>query len=50
MHVTRNFISENKLGRGGFGVVYNGKLDDGTIYEVKIMEAPVLSNNGLEEF
>ena len=50
MHVTRNFISENKLGRGGFGVVYNGKLDDGTIIAVKRMEAPVVSNKGLEEF
>ena len=50
MHVTRNFISENKLGRGGFGDVYNGKLDDGTIIAVKRMEAPVVSNKGLEEF
>ena len=50
MNVTRNFISENKLGRGGFGAVYNGKLDDGTIIVVKIMEAPVVSNKGLEEF
>ena len=50
MHVTRNFISENKLGRGGFGVVYNKKLDDGTIIAVKIMEMPVVSNKGLEEF
>ena len=50
MHVTRNFIYENKLGRGGFGVVYNRKLDDGTIIAVKIMEVPVVSNKGLEEF
>ena len=50
MHVTMNFISENKLGRGGFGAVYNGKLDDGTIIAVKRMEAPVVSNMGLEEF
>ena len=47
MHVTGNFISENKLGRGGFGVVYNGKLDDGTIIAVKRMEAPIVSNKGL---
>ena len=44
MHVTRNFISENKLGRGGFGAIYNGKLDDGTIIVVKRMEVPVVSN------
>ena len=50
MHVTKNFISENKLGRGGFGAVYNRKLDDGTIILVKIMEAPVVINKGLEEF
>ena len=50
MHVTRNFISENKLGRGGFGAIYNGKLDDGTIIVVKRMEVPVVSNKGLEEF
>ena len=50
MHVTRNFISEYKLGRGGFAAVYNRKLDDGTIFVVKRMEAPVVSNKGLEEF
>ena len=50
MHVTRILISENKLGRGGFGVVYNGRLDYGTIVAVKRMEALVVSNKGLEEF
>ena len=50
MHVTKNFISENKLGRGGFGAVYNGKLDDGAIIAVKRMEVPVVSNKVLEEF
>ena len=50
MHVTRNFNSENKLGRGGFGAVYNVQLDDGTIIAVKRMKAWVVSNKGLEEF
>ena len=50
MHVTKNFISKNKIGRGGFGAVYNGKLDDGTIIAVKRMEVLVVSNKGLEVF
>ncbi|KAI7992045.1 Receptor protein kinase TMK1 [Camellia lanceoleosa] len=38
-NVTKNFASENELGRGGFGVVYKGELDDGTKIAVKRMEA-----------
>ncbi|XP_031504194.1 receptor protein kinase TMK1-like [Nymphaea colorata] len=48
--VTRNFSPENELGRGGFGVVYKGVLDDGTMIAVKRMEAAVVSNKALDEF
>ncbi|XP_057973818.1 receptor-like kinase TMK3 isoform X2 [Malania oleifera] len=49
-NVTRNFSPENELGRGGFGVVYKGELDDGTKIAVKRMEAGVISNKALDEF
>uniref|UniRef100_A0A6N2KDN9 non-specific serine/threonine protein kinase n=1 Tax=Salix viminalis TaxID=40686 RepID=A0A6N2KDN9_SALVM len=49
-NVTKNFASVNELGRGGFGVVYKGELDDGTKIAVKRMEAGVISSKGLDEF
>ncbi|KAK4772911.1 hypothetical protein SAY87_027930 [Trapa incisa] len=49
-NVTRNFAPENELGRGGFGVVYKGELDDGTKIAVKRMEASAMSNKALDEF
>uniref|UniRef100_A0A5B7B043 non-specific serine/threonine protein kinase n=1 Tax=Davidia involucrata TaxID=16924 RepID=A0A5B7B043_DAVIN len=49
-NVTKNFASENELGRGGFGVVYKGELDDGTKIAVKRMEAGVISRKALDEF
>ncbi|KAL0909757.1 hypothetical protein M5K25_020654 [Dendrobium thyrsiflorum] len=47
---TNNFSSENVVGRGGFGVVYKGELQDGMLIAVKRMEAATLSNKALDEF
>lgn len=49
-NVTKNFSPENELGRGGFGVVYKGELDDGTKIAVKRMESGAISNKALDEF
>ncbi|CAN4089632.1 unnamed protein product [Withania somnifera] len=49
-NVTKNFCPENELGRGGFGVVYKGELDDGTQIAVKRMEAGIVTNKALDEF
>ncbi|KAH6798913.1 hypothetical protein C2S51_035397 [Perilla frutescens var. frutescens] len=49
-NVTNNFSAENEVGRGGFGVVYKGELDDGTEIAVKRMEAGVTSSKALDEF
>ncbi|XAR60183.1 Non-specific serine/threonine protein kinase [Bertholletia excelsa] len=49
-NVTNNFSPENELGRGGFGAVYKGELEDGTKIAVKRMEAGVLSSKVLDEF
>lgn len=49
-NVTKNFAPENELGRGGFGVVYKGELEDGTQIAVKRMEAGAISNKAFDEF
>ncbi|CAH1427286.1 unnamed protein product [Lactuca virosa] len=45
---TKDFASENKLGQGGFGPVYKGKLSDGQ--EVAIKRLSRTSGQGLVEF
>lgn len=49
-NVTNNFSPETELGRGGFGTVYKGQLDDGTTIAVKRMESGIISNKALDEF
>ncbi|ONK71333.1 uncharacterized protein A4U43_C04F7400 [Asparagus officinalis] len=49
-NVTKNFSSDQELGRGGFGVVYKGELHDGTQIAVKRMESGVLSSKAFDEF
>ncbi|KAG8387442.1 hypothetical protein BUALT_Bualt02G0021800 [Buddleja alternifolia] len=47
---TNGFAQENEVGRGGFGVVYKGELEDGTKLAVKRMESGAISNKALDEF
>ncbi|XVF48460.1 hypothetical protein PTKIN_Ptkin03bG0191800 [Pterospermum kingtungense] len=45
---TNNFSSENKLGEGGYGPVYKGKLPQGQ--EIAVKRLSKSSNQGHEEF
>lgn len=45
---TENFSKVNKIGEGGFGPVYKGKLRDGTMVAVKLLSPE--SRQGLQEF
>lgn len=45
---TENFSHANKIGEGGFGPVYKGKLKDGTVVAVKVLSPE--SRQGLNEF
>ncbi|KAL2336789.1 hypothetical protein Fmac_011235 [Flemingia macrophylla] len=45
---TNNFDLSNKLGQGGFGPVYKGKLQDGQ--EIAVKRLSRASGQGLEEF
>ncbi|XP_065620245.1 probable LRR receptor-like serine/threonine-protein kinase At1g07650 isoform X2 [Quercus suber] len=45
---TKNFDPVNKLGEGGFGVVYKGQLSDGTVIAVKQLSSK--SKQGNREF
>ncbi|KAF3958533.1 hypothetical protein CMV_016572 [Castanea mollissima] len=48
--VTKDFAPQNELGRGGFGTVYKGELEDGTKIAVKRMEGGVIGSKALDEF
>ncbi|XLT31941.1 hypothetical protein HN873_063233, partial [Arachis hypogaea] len=45
---TENFSPANKIGEGGFGSVYKGKLRDGTLAAIKVLSAE--SKQGVKEF
>ncbi|KAA8526771.1 hypothetical protein F0562_009000 [Nyssa sinensis] len=45
---TEDFSSANKIGEGGFGSVYKGKLKDGSMAAIKVLSGE--SRQGLREF
>ncbi|KMZ63619.1 S-locus receptor kinase (SRK) [Zostera marina] len=45
---TNNFSGSNKIGQGGFGKVYMGKVPDGSVFAFKRLSRT--SGQGLEEF
>ncbi|KAH9754434.1 cysteine-rich receptor-like protein kinase 10 [Citrus sinensis] len=48
VEATQHFSDENKLGEGGFGAVYKGKLADGK--EIAVKRLSRTSGQGLQEF
>ncbi|KAJ6318411.1 hypothetical protein OIU76_013872 [Salix suchowensis] len=48
LSATKDFHPTNKLGEGGFGPVYKGKLDDGR--EIAVKKLSQSSNQGKKEF
>ncbi|XP_054800774.1 putative serine/threonine-protein kinase [Prosopis cineraria] len=47
---TQRFDSSNKIGEGGFGTVYKGRLLDGTFVAVKVLSIELDSLQGEKEF
>lgn len=45
---TRDFSSANKIGQGGFGSVYKGRLEGGSLAAIKVLSPE--SNQGFREF
>lgn len=48
--VTNGFHSSNKVGEGGFGIVYQGRLKDGTIVGIKVLSIELENMRGEREF
>ena len=48
MTATNNFSTEKVIGQGGFGFVYKGILEDGTVIAVKVLSHA--SQHGSEQF
>ncbi|XP_015902508.3 putative serine/threonine-protein kinase isoform X2 [Ziziphus jujuba] len=47
---TSGFHSSNKVGEGGFGTVFKGRLRDGTLVAVKVLSIELESMRGEREF